>query len=233
MSVSAGVALRLDGVHRDYRVAGQLVSAIGGVDLRIEAGSRVAIVGPSGSGKSTLLSLFGALEAPSRGRVWIGEVDISTLPEPRRAELRRRVIGFVFQSYDLLPFLTAHENVEFQAALSGAPSDGVDELLEGLGLAEHADKLPDQLSGGQRQRVGLARALAHRPALLLADEPTGELDSETSKHAMDLLLEAQSELGATLVVVTHDSDVAARLDRTITLRDGRVEADSGTRNGDA
>jgi putative ABC transport system ATP-binding protein len=224
--MSASVALRLQDVHRDYRIGADVVRAIDGVDLEVDAGSRVAIVGPSGSGKSTLLSLIGALESPSRGKVWIGEVEASALSDARRSELRRQTIGFVFQSYDLLPFLTAHENVEFQAALSGGDGAGVSDLMDGLGLAEHAEKLPDQLSGGQRQRVGLARALAHRPSLILADEPTGELDSESSKAAMDLLLNAQQKLGATLIVVTHDAGVAARLDRTITLRDGRVVGDS-------
>ena len=224
--MTAGVGLRLQDVQKDYRVAGQLVHAVAGVDLEIEAGSRVAIVGPSGCGKSTLLSLVGALEKPSQGKVWLGDTNVTSLSEAKRAELRRRTIGFVFQSYDLLPFLTATENVAFQASLSGAPMDRVNELIKRLGLAEHAEKLPDQLSGGQRQRVGLARALAHRPSLILADEPTGELDSESSRIAMELLLEAQRELGATLIVVTHDLGVASRLDRTVSLRDGRVVGDT-------
>jgi putative ABC transport system ATP-binding protein len=221
-----GVAIRLQDVHKDYRVAGQVVPAVDGVDLEIEAGSRVAIVGPSGCGKSTLLSLLGVLEKPSQGKVWIADQEVTSLSEARRADLRRRSIGFVFQSHDLLPFLTAYENVEFQAALSGVPSAAVNDLIKRLGLAEHTEKLPDQLSGGQRQRVGLARALAHRPALILADEPTGELDSESSRVAMELLLEAQQELGATLIVVTHDPDVAARLNRTVSMRDGHVVGDS-------
>ena len=224
--MTAGVGLRLLDVQKDYRVAGQLVHAVAGIDLEIEAGSRVAIVGPSGCGKSTLLSLVGALEKPSQGKVWLGDTEVTSLSEAKRAELRRRTIGFVFQSYDLLPFLTATENVAFQASLSGAPMDRVNDLIKRLGLAEHSEKLPDQLSGGQRQRVGLARALAHRPSLILADEPTGELDSESSKIAMELLLEAQRELGATLIVVTHDLGVASRLDRTVSLRDGRVVGDS-------
>ena len=222
----SGLALRLDKVFRDYRVAGEVVHAIDGIDLSVEPGSRVAIVGPSGSGKSTLLSLVGALESPSAGEVWVGDARISALSETKRTELRRQRIGFVFQAHDLLPFLTARENVEFQAALSGIALDDVVDLLDGLGLAEHADKLPDQLSGGQRQRVGLARALAHRPALILADEPTGELDSDSSKTAIDLLLSAQKALGATLIVVTHDIEVARRLDRVVQLRDGRVVHDS-------
>jgi putative ABC transport system ATP-binding protein len=225
--MNGGIALRLDGLHKEYRVSGLPVRAVDGIDLEIGPGSSIAIVGPSGCGKSTLLGLMGGLERPSRGRLWFGDVELSALSEAKRAELRRSSIGFVFQSYDLLPFLTATENIEFQLALSG--QDGARarsrELVEALGLAEHAEKLPDQLSGGQRQRVGIARALAHRPSLILGDEPTGELDSESSAAAMDLLLEAQSAIGATLVVVTHDLEVADRLDRVVSLRDGRVVAD--------
>lgn len=224
--MSSGVAVRLENVHKTYRVADNVVAALDGVDLQIEAGSRVAIVGPSGCGKSTLLGLVGALDSPTSGRLWVGDTEVSALSEVKRAELRRRLIGFVFQAYDLLPFLTAYENVEFQAALSGAQKDDLNRLVNRLGLTEHAAKLPDQLSGGQRQRVGLARALAHHPALILADEPTGELDSESSAAAMDLLLEAQQAVGATLIVVTHDAELAAQLDRTVTLRDGRVVADT-------
>lgn len=224
--MSGGVAVRLQDVRKDYRVADNLVPALDGVNLEIDAGSRVAIVGPSGCGKSTLLGLVGALDSPTSGKLWVGDVEVSALSEVKRAELRRRLIGFVFQSYDLLPFLTAYENVEFQAALSGAEMGDVIRLIDRLGLTEHAGKLPDQLSGGQRQRVGLARALAHHPALILADEPTGELDSESSAAAINLLLEAQRAVGATLIVVTHDAQVAARLDRTVTLRDGCVVADT-------
>ena len=224
--MSTGAAVRLEAVRKVYRVGDSVVPALDGVDLDIAAGSRVAIVGPSGCGKSTLLGLVGALDSPTAGRLWVDEVEVSRLSEVKRADLRRRLIGFVFQSYDLLPFLTAYENVEFQAALSGGRTDGVTRLIGRLGLTEHASKLPDQLSGGQRQRVGLARALAHHPALILADEPTGELDSESSADAMNLLLEAQSAVGATLIVVTHDAEVAAQLDRTINLFDGRVIGDT-------
>lgn len=224
--MTAGIAVRLEALHKEYRVAGDPVRAVNGVDLLIEAGSSVAVVGPSGCGKSTLLGLVGGLERPTRGRVCLGEIELSALGEARRAELRRRSIGFVFQSYDLLPFLTAAENLDFQLALTDQTVDGRSrELIEKLGLTEHAGKLPDQLSGGQRQRVGIARALIHRPALILGDEPTGELDSESSAAAMDLLLEAQAAIGATLVVVTHDPEVAGRLDRVVSLRDGRVAGD--------
>jgi len=229
--VDAGVSLRLEGVRKEYPIGANRIRAVDGIDLAIEPGSRVAIIGPSGCGKSTLLGLIGGLERPTAGRIWLGNSEVSALSDARRAELRRRSIGFVFQSYDLLPFLTAIENVEFQLALigDGDGSGRARDLIDRLGLAEHAAKLPDQLSGGQRQRVGIARALAHRPGLILGDEPTGELDSESSAAAMDLLLEAQASLGATLVIVTHDLDVAARLDRVLTLRDGHLVSDQGSR----
>jgi putative ABC transport system ATP-binding protein len=221
------MSLRVEGVTKHYRAGGSTVRAVDGVDLVIEAGTSVAIVGPSGCGKSTLLGLLGGLEKPSTGRIWLNEVEISSLPESARARVRRESIGFVFQSYDLLPFLTAQENVEFQQALTGGngSSDHTTDLINRLGLAEHAGKLPDQLSGGQRQRVGIARALAHSPSLILGDEPTGELDSETSASVLDLMFEAQKMTGATLIVVTHDVDVAARLGRVVALRDGKVVSD--------
>ena len=225
--MSKAMSLRVEGVTKHYRAGGSTVKAVDGIDLVIEAGSSVAIVGPSGCGKSTLLGLLGGLERPSTGRIWLDGVEISSLPEADRARVRRESIGFVFQSYDLLPFLTARENVEFQQALTGGngASDHSADLIKRLGLAEHAAKLPDQLSGGQRQRVGIARALAHAPRLILGDEPTGELDSETSASVLDLMLEAQKLTGATLIVVTHDVDIAARLERVVALRDGKVVSD--------
>jgi putative ABC transport system ATP-binding protein len=232
--MTAAISVRVESVTKQYRAGGSAVRAVDGVDLVIEAGSCVAIVGPSGCGKSTLLGLLGGLEKPSAGRIWLDGTEISSLPEAERARMRRESIGFVFQSYDLLPFLTAEENVEFQQGLTGrSGKNGADdrnadrgaELIKRLGLGEHATKLPDQLSGGQRQRVGIARALAHGPGLILGDEPTGELDSETSASVLDLMLEAQAITGATLVIVTHDADVAARLGRVVTLRDGKVVGD--------
>jgi putative ABC transport system ATP-binding protein len=221
-------AMRLRGLVKHYRTAAGLVRAVDGIDLDVEPASSLAIVGPSGCGKSTLLGLVGALEPPTGGQVWVGDVEVSSLSAPRRAEFRRTHIGFVFQSYDLLPFLTAAENVAFQLALQEEADDGrrSRDLLDALGLAEHADKLPDQLSGGQRQRVGIARALVHRPSLILADEPTGELDSENSAAVMDLLLDFQRSSRSTLIVVTHDPDVAGRLGRIVGLRDGSLAVDS-------
>jgi putative ABC transport system ATP-binding protein len=225
--MSTALSVRLEDVKKHYRAANGVVRAIDGVDLEIEAGSNVAIMGPSGCGKSTLLGLLGGLELPSTGRIWLDGVEISSLSESKRARVRRESIGFVFQSYDLLPFLTARENIEFQLALVGR-DDGrgaSDELIERLDLKNHAAKLPDQLSGGQQQRVGIARALSHGPRLILGDEPTGELDNETAKSVLDLMLSARAAIGATMIVVTHDPDVASRMDRVVTLRDGKVVGD--------
>jgi putative ABC transport system ATP-binding protein len=194
----------------------------------IPRGQFVAIVGPSGSGKSTLLGLIAGLEAPSSGSVTIDGEELSAMSERVRARLRRRRLGLVFQSDNLQPFLTALENVGLQLALGGAAGghERCMELLVELGLGDHADKLPDQLSGGQRQRVSVARALVHRPSVILADEPTGSLDADNAAAIVDLLRGAQRDAGTTLVVVTHDPGVAAAMDRVLTLRDGRLVGDS-------
>jgi putative ABC transport system ATP-binding protein len=225
--VSAPTGVLLEGVTKHYRMGSGLVRAVDGIDLEVEPGRSVAITGPSGCGKSTLLGLVGGLDTPTGGSVRLGDQEISGLPERERVRLRRERIGFLFQSDDLLPFLTAAENVGFQLALGGGPDggDGGRRLLAELGLGEHADKLPDQLSGGQRQRVGIARALVNRPGLILADEPTGELDTGSSEAVLDLLLAFRQEVGATLIVVTHDLAVAQRMDRTLRLRDGRLAGD--------
>lgn len=218
------ISVRLSGVVKHYRVGGARVRAVDGVDLDIAAGTSVAITGPSGCGKSTLLGLVGGLDRPDVGTVTLGGREISRLPEWQRAGIRREQIGFLFQSDDLLPFLTAVENVSLQLALQSGRRSGDDSgrLLAELGLAEQVDKLPDQLSGGQRQRVGIARALVHRPGLILADEPTGELDTAASEVAIDMLLAAQDRIGATLIVVTHDPVVAGRLQMNLKMRDGRL-----------
>lgn len=217
-------AIRLDSVVKHYTTPAGLVRAVDGITLEVEPGASLAIMGPSGCGKSTLLGLIGGLEAATAGRVSIGGHEISRLSEPERARLRRDQFGFVFQADNLLPFLTAAENVGLQLALDGA-TNGYQrclDMLAELGLADDVDKLPDQLSGGQRQRVAVARALIHQPHVILADEPTGSLDADNSATVIDLLLAAQTELGATLVVVTHDRGVADRLDRTLSVRDGRL-----------
>jgi putative ABC transport system ATP-binding protein len=227
--VNGPAGIRLDAVSKRYTTPAGPVRAVDGITLEVEPGSSIAITGPSGCGKSTLLGLIGGLEAPTGGRVFVGGREISNLPERRRARLRRDELGLVFQSDNLLPFLTAVENVGLQLALN-ASIDGYRrcaEMLGELGLADDVDKLPDQLSGGQRQRVAVARALIHRPRVILADEPTGALDAGSSAAVVDLLLAAQRESGATLVVVTHDRGVAGRLDRTLQLRDGRLANGAG------
>ncbi|HYM57222.1 MAG TPA: ABC transporter ATP-binding protein [Solirubrobacteraceae bacterium] len=221
MSGPAGI--RLDSVSKHYATPAGMVYAVDRITLEVEPGSSLAITGPSGCGKSTLLGLIGGLEVPTAGRVSIGGQEISSLPESRRARLRRDELGLVFQADNLLPFLTAVENVGLQLALHGT-TDGYErsvEVLAELGLAGDLDKLPDQLSGGQRQRLAVAGALIHRPRVILADEPTGALDADNSAAVVDLLQRAQREADTTLVVVTHDLGVAGRLDRTLSLRDGR------------
>ena len=218
--------IRLTGVERHYRTPAGVVRAVDGIDLEISAGGTVAITGPSGCGKSTMVGLIGGLERPTAGTVVVGGTDVGALGDTGRADFRRRNIGFIFQAYDLLPFLTVVENVSLQAGISDV-RDAVHprDLLRSLGLEGQEDKLPDQLSGGQKQRVGIARCLAHGPDLILADEPTGELDSATSAEVMRVLLGATAELGATLVLVTHDPRVAAGCGRVISLRDGRLVGD--------
>jgi putative ABC transport system ATP-binding protein len=221
-------AIVLDAVVKHYATPAGSVRAVDGVTLAVAPGTSIAITGSSGSGKSTLLGLIAGLEAPTSGRVSIGDEEISSLPERERARLRRRQLGLVFQSDNLHPFLSALENVGLQLALQGEANGSPRclELLAELGLADAAGKFPDRLSGGQRQRVAVARALINRPAVLVADEPTGSLDAGNSAAIVDLLLAARRESGTTLVVVTHDPGVAARMDRIVTLRDGRVAGDT-------
>ncbi|HET9212296.1 MAG TPA: ABC transporter ATP-binding protein [Thermoanaerobaculia bacterium] len=197
------------------------------VDLAIEPGEFVAVLGPSGSGKSTLLALMAGLDRPTSGEIRIDGESIQAMSEDALALLRRRKIGFVFQSFQLLSNLTARENVLLPIELLGLsnPSARASELLEAVGLAERGHHYPSQLSGGEQQRVALARAFAARPPILLADEPTGNLDGVTGRRVLELLTELRAREGTTLVLVTHDPAVAALAGRQIHLRDGRVERD--------
>jgi putative ABC transport system ATP-binding protein len=221
--VTAGIGIELADVARRHETAAGVVRALDGVSLTVAPGESLAITGESGCGKSTLLGLIAGLDVPTEGRVALADRDISSMTEHDRAKVRRHEIGMIFQSDNLLPFLTATENVSLQLSLddrAGANTRSL-EILTALGLDGEADKLPDQLSGGQRQRVAVARALVHRPPLIVADEPTGSLDPENAMGVVELLLAAQRSTGATLVLVTHEPAVADRLERSIALRDGR------------
>lgn len=222
--MSAPAAVSLESVSKHFPTRSGAVRALDGVTLSVPPGASLAITGPSGCGKSTLLSLVGALESPTHGRVVVGEHVVSELPESQRARLRRSLIGFVFQSDNLLPFLTAAENVSLALSLRSQEGgwERPLELLGRLGLAHAADKYPDELSGGERQRVAVARAVAHRPSLILADEPTGSLDAVNAQSVIEMLLAAQAEVGATMIVITHDPAIADRLEHQTRLRDGVV-----------
>lgn len=218
--------LSTKGLTREYRVGQSVIAALSAVDITLQRGEFVAIMGPSGCGKSTLLNLIGGLDQPTAGQVLLDGHDLAHFNEEQLAALRRNKMGFIFQRHDLFPVLTARENVEFPLLLADvAPADRrarAEELLALVGLAAKGEHLPEELSGGEQQRVGIARALANRPALLLADEPTGNLDSATAEEVLAALESIAREHGLTLVMVTHDPESAARADRTIYLRDGRL-----------
>jgi ABC-type lipoprotein export system ATPase subunit len=222
MSVDASITI--DSVVVEHQTSSGPVRALNGVSFTVDSGSSVAITGPSGGGKSTLLGVIGGLAQPTWGSVRIGDSEISELSERDRSDFRRAHIGFVYQADNLLPFLTLLENVGLQLALNGTPSGTGRSLavLANLGLAGLAYRLPDHLSGGQRQRAAVARAIVHQPAIILADEPTGALDAANAVGVIDLLVGMQREIGATLIMVTHDREAAGRLDRQIHLQDGRV-----------
>ncbi len=216
-------------LEQTYLSGGRPLTVLRDVNLSIEHREVVAIVGPSGSGKTTLLGLFAGLDLPSAGSVTLDGQNLSELSEDERALLRAQSVGFVFQSFQLIPTLTALENVLVPLELlPGGVSGGEDraaELLERVGLGARFDHYPAQLSGGEQQRVGLARAFANDPAILFADEPTGNLDADTGRHVIELLLELNRESGTTLVLVTHDFDLASRSQRTVRLSGGRVISD--------
>jgi putative ABC transport system ATP-binding protein len=222
MNMDASIAV--DSVVVEHQTSSGPVRALDGVSFTVASGSSVAITGPSGGGKSTLLGVIGGLAQPTSGRVRIGNSQISEMSERDRCDFRRSHIGFVYQADNLLPFLTLLENVGLQLALNGKASAAGKSLavLANLGLAGLAYRLPDHLSGGQRQRASVARAIVNEPQIILADEPTGALDAANAVGVIDLLLGMQREIGATLIMVTHDRDAASRLDRQIDLRDGRV-----------
>jgi putative ABC transport system ATP-binding protein len=216
-------------LEKSYRGENRSLTVLRGVNLHIRDGDFVAILGPSGSGKTTLLGLLAGLDAPSTGTVHLAGTNLSNLSEDERARFRRDNVGFVFQSFQLIPSLTAQENVQVPLELQGQDGarERAAELLGRVGLGDRLGHYPTQLSGGEQQRVALARAFVHAPRILFADEPTGNLDAATGQGIIDLMEGMNREAGTTLVLVTHDLDLAARAHRTIRLADGAVVADSG------
>ncbi len=227
MSAVGESVLRLEDVYKIYRMGSVEVAALNGVTLEISAGEMVSIMGPSGSGKSTLMNVIGCLDVPTAGKYYLDGEDVGALSDNRLSEIRGRQIGFVFQTYNLLPRLTARANVELPLVYASGSSRRQRALdaLETVGLAERARHKPMELSGGQQQRVGIARALVKDPRILLADEPTGNLDSRSSEDIMALLKSLNRDQGQTVIIVTHEDDIARQTDRMITILDGKVVRD--------
>ena len=220
-----GVVLQGSGLTKQFKAGDLVVDALRGVDITITKGEAIAIIGPSGSGKSTLMGILGGLDTPTEGSLQIGGVEITNMGENRLAEIRNEYIGFVFQQFNLMPTLTAVENVALPVQFAGKrkfePRRRAVDLLTRFGLGDRLKNRPSQLSGGEQQRVAIARALANDPPLLLCDEPTGALDTENGDIVLDTLFQARTELGTAVVIVTHDPRVAARANRTLVMTDGR------------
>ena len=225
-------AVRIDDLCKFYYLGGETVQALAGVSLEVPQGDYVAIMGPSGSGKSTLLNLLGCLDRPTRGRFFLGDVDVAQLNDDDLSEIRASRIGFVFQSYNLIPQLTVLENIEVPLYYRGqiTPEDRqrCQDLAVLVGLGKRLDHRPTQLSGGQQQRAGIARSLVNNPYFILADEPTGNLDSVTTSEILQLL-DDLNDSGKTIIIVTHEEEVAQRARRIVRLRDGLVQSDERTR----
>ena len=217
--------IRMQSICRDFQVGDQVVHALDHVDLSIAPGEYISIMGPSGSGKSTLLNMLGLLDRPTAGSYWLDGADVSSLDDNTLAEQRQKHIGFVFQSFHLIPRLSALENVELPLLLAGAPvaarRDRAREILASVGLGSRHDHRPDQLSGGERQRVAIGRAIVMKPKVLLADEPTGNLDSHSSEEVIELI-ESLNRDGISLLIVTHDPEVGNRAQRHLSMRDGKI-----------
>ncbi len=226
----ADVLIKLEDVKRTYRLGETLVPALRGVSLELHAGELTALVGPSGSGKSTLLNLVGCIDEPDAGRVLIEGADVAALSDDDRSRLRNRKIGFIFQSFNLVPVLDVRENVELPLLLQSLPASErrarVEQAIADVGLSELARHPPDKLSGGQRQRVAIARALVTHPLLVLADEPTANLDSETARRILDLMVELNVRRNVTFLFSTHDEKLMARVGRHVHLRDGLLADDA-------
>ncbi|HQU22331.1 MAG TPA: ABC transporter ATP-binding protein [Flavobacteriaceae bacterium] len=227
-----GSVIKIRNIRRDFPLGQELVKVLKGIDLDIDKGEYVALMGPSGSGKSTLMNILGCLDTPTDGTYELNGIDVSSMTDDELADIRNKEIGFVFQTFNLLPRTTALDNVALPMVYAGASKADREarakEVLTDVGLADRMDHKPNQLSGGQRQRVAVGRALVNKPSIILADEPTGNLDSKTSVEIMQLFDEIH-QAGNTVIVVTHEEDIAARAHRVIRLRDGMVESDLRTK----
>ena len=227
MNTLRDTVIELRGVHKTYRLGQHVVPALQGIDLAVRRGELLALTGPSGSGKSTILNLCGLIDTPDSGDIVLGGRSVTGQDENQRTLLRRDAMGFVFQSFNLVPVMTVAENVDYPLFMAGVPAaerrERVAAQLLAVGLQEHAQHRPDALSGGQRQRVAIARALVKRPRLVIADEPTASLDSHTADQVLDLMRELGHAEGAAFVIATHDNRLTRRCDRIVALLDGRLQ----------
>jgi putative ABC transport system ATP-binding protein len=230
LAANGQAIIRLENVHKTYDLGEIQVQALRGISLEARAGEFVAVMGPSGSGKSTVMNILGCLDRPTKGRYFLDGVDVSQMSKTELARIRNRKLGFVFQQFNLLARTSALENVELPTIYAGIPAQErakrAMESLARVGLVERAGHYPSQLSGGQQQRVAIARALVNRPSILLADEPTGNLDSRTSVEIMEILQTLNEEQGLTIVMVTHEADISRFAQRTLEFRDGKLRRDS-------
>jgi putative ABC transport system ATP-binding protein len=220
------MSVKVVGVEKTYRLGENNVYALKGINLELKKGEFVVFMGPSGSGKTTLLNLIGVLDKPSKGKIYVDGIDLTLLKEKDLTKLRRSTIGFIFQFYNLIPVLSAVENVELPMLIAGLPTKEREnravELLKMVGLGDRIHHRPDELSGGEQQRVAIVRALANRPSIVLADEPTGDLDSKTGKEVVNALRDLSNREGATVIVVTHDPSIASMASKVFEMRDGVI-----------
>lgn len=219
--------LKIEDLKKYYGKDESLVKAVDGIDLEIENGKFTAIIGTSGSGKSTLLHCIAGLDKPTEGKVFLGDEDLYKLSDSELSKIRRKEFGFIFQSFNLIPVLSVYDNIVLPILLDGSKEDPIyiDSIIKSMGLEEQVKKFPNELSGGQQQRVAIARALSNRPSVIFADEPTGNLDSKTTEEVMQVLRDTVNDFGRTLVMITHNQEIAETADRIVTISDGKIISD--------